>query len=92
MPIDIIKAHGRRSSEPFQPKKLHNSIVAICLSARAPVGEAERIATRVTEAVLVWSGKKPEATSGDIRLQAAGHLEKLHGAAGHLYRHHRQIL
>lgn len=92
MPIDIIKRQGKRPSEAFQPKKLHASIVAVCISLNTPEGEAERIARRVNEAVLRWCKTKPEATSVDIRLQAAKHLEKLHEPAAHLYRHHRQIL
>lgn len=91
MPIDIIKRQGKRPTEAFQPTKLRSSVIAVCLSVKAPVGEAERIAGRVTDAVLAWSSKKSEVTSADIRHQAAKHLEKLHQQAGHIYKHHRQI-
>lgn len=91
MVIDVIKCKGKRAREEFQPLKLRQSIIAVCISVKAPEGEAEKIAQRVTDAVTLWSSKKPAITSADIRRQAAKHLEKLHANAAHFYKHHRQI-
>lgn len=91
MKIDVIKRQGKRMSEVFQPEKLHNSIIAVCLSVQAPEGEAKRIAERVTRAVEEWSAKKPSVTSDDLRRLAAAHLEKLHDQAAYIYKHHRKI-
>lgn len=91
MAIDIIKRQGKRVTEVFQPQKLHDSIMAACLSVKTPEGEASHIADRVTAAVTNWSTKKPTVTSADLRRQASTHLEKLHDQAAHLYKHYRKI-
>ena len=41
--IDVIK-QGKRPPEEFSPDKLHNSIIATCLSVRTPEGQAQDIA------------------------------------------------
>lgn len=91
MVVDIIKRHGKRPTEPFKPGKLHQSIVAVCISVKAPEGEAERIAQRVTKAVDAWCNEKATITSDDLRRQATRQLEKVHNHAAHFYKHHRQI-
>ena len=90
--VDIVKRGGARPSESFQREKLHTSIVAACLSAGAPTGQAETIAKNVTEAVLGWLSARPEVTSHDVRRIAAKHLNTHHPDAAYLYEHHRTIL
>ena len=90
--IDIIKQGGRRQSESFLREKLHDSIVAACLSAGSPTGHAEQIARNVTDAVLAWLSTRPEVTSTDIRHITARNLKTYHPDAAYLYEHHRSIL
>ncbi|QWQ31345.1 hypothetical protein KOY49_04240 [Candidatus Minimicrobia vallesae] len=49
--IDVIK-QGKRPPEEFSPDKLHNSIIATCLSVRTPEGQAQDIAKTVTLGVM----------------------------------------
>ena len=90
--ILIVKHGGKRVSELFSEAKLQKSIVAACLSVRAPVGEADIIAQKVCTKVLDWCATKPEVTSNDIRRIAATALEKFHPEAAYLYKHHRLVL
>lgn len=90
--INIVKRGGRRPSEPFTIEKLHASIIAACLSVRAPSGEADTIATHVCKIVSDWCDTKPEVTSNDLRRVAAESLEKYHSEAAYLYKHHRLVL
>lgn len=87
--VDIIKRGGERRPERFMREKLHNSIVAACLSVRTPEGQAESIARAVCEAVIGWLQQHPEVTSQDIRLVAAKHLQIQHPDAAYLYEQHR---
>jgi transcriptional regulator NrdR family protein len=87
--IDIVKREGRRPTEAFTLTKLHDSIVASCLSVRTPAGQAEAIAKAVTESVLAWLENKPEVTSHDIRRIASKHLHIHHPDAAYLYEQHR---
>lgn len=86
--VDIIKRGGKRPSEQFMREKLHASIVAACLSVRAPEGQAEDIANYVCDAVIEWLKKRPEVTSHDIRIVAARHLNKHYPEAAYLYEQH----
>lgn len=90
--IDIVKRQGSRPTESFDRQKLHNSVVAACLSAGAATGQAEHIAKTVTEQVLGWLESRPEVTSHDIRRIAAKHLHTHHPDAAYLYEQHRNIL
>lgn len=86
--VDIIKHGGKRQSERFMREKLHASIVAACLSVRAPEGQADDIAHAVCEAVIIWLQQRPEVTSQDIRLVATRHLKSHHPEAAYLYEQH----
>lgn len=88
----IIKRKGQRPTESFDRTKLHQSIVAASLSARAPDGQADSIAHAVTNYVLEWLESRPEVTSHDIRLVATRHLRAHHPDAAYLYEQHRTIL
>jgi transcriptional regulator NrdR family protein len=88
----IIKRKGQRPTETFNRDKLHQSIVAASLSARAPEGQADNIAYAVTNYVLEWLESRPEVTSHDIRLVAARHLRAHHPDAAYLYEQHRTTL
>lgn len=90
--IDVVKRNGKRPSERFSRDKLHASVYAACLSVRAPEGGAEKTASNVCDAVLVWCETKSEITSSDLRRVASGHLEKFHPEAAYIYRHHRLVL
>lgn len=90
--IDIVKREGQRPSEGFDREKLHNSILAACLSVRSPEGEAEMTANTVCDAVILWCDTKPEVTSADLRRKATETLEKHHPEAAYLYKHHRLVM
>lgn len=90
--IDIIKRNGERTSESFDRKKLHASVLAACLSVRTPEGEAEMTAHAVCDAVVAWLDTKPEVTSADLRRKATETLEKHHPEAAYLYKHHRLVM
>lgn len=90
--IDVVKRGGERPSESFIRQKLHSSIVAACLSAQCPPGQAESIATAVTDRVLEWLETRPEITSHDLRRVAARHLHVHHPSAAYLYEQHRMII
>lgn len=90
--IDIVKRGGKRPTESYTASKLHQSIVAACLSVRSPSGEADTIATHVCQIVGDWCDTKHEVTSSDIRRIAAEALEKYHPEAAYLYKHHRLVL
>lgn len=90
--IDIVKGGGGRPSEAFQREKLHKSIVAACLTAGTPPGQAEAIARAVTEDVITWLSSRPEVTSHDVRRITAKHLRTHHPDAGYLYEQHRMML
>ena len=49
--IDVVK-QGKRPAEEFNPEKLHQSIIATCLSIKTPEGQAEQIARTVTLDVM----------------------------------------
>jgi len=74
--------------EPFDPLKLHSSIVAACLAVRTLEGEAHVTAERVCRHVIDWLTTKSEVTSADIRRIAAAHLTNYHAEAGYMYEHH----
>lgn len=88
----VIKRQGKRPTEAFQRKKLHDSLMAACLSVRTPEGQAETTADIVCNAVEEWLQNKPEVTSDDIRRKAASALTPLHPEAAHLYKHHHLIM
>jgi transcriptional regulator NrdR family protein len=90
--IDVVKRSGKRPTETFDADKLLASIMAACLSVRAPEGEAESTAKNVTNAVVFWLDTKPVITSHDIRRQASTHLHRYHPEAAYLYQHHRIII
>lgn len=86
------KKRLKRTLEAFSREKLHKSIAAACISSGTPTGQAESIARKVTDEVLVWLEKRPEVTSADIRRVAASRLKTHHPDASYLYENHRSIL
>lgn len=90
--VDIIKRGGRRRTEPFVRDKLHASIVAACLSVRAPIGQAEKTAHTVCDEVMAWANQHPEITSHDLRVVAARHLRRYHPDAAYLYEQNKITL
>ena len=90
--IDIIKRDGRRPTESFDHKKLHASIVAACLTAGTPQGQADSIANKVIQDVIAWLQDHQEVTSSDLRRITAKHLRTHHPDAGYLYEQHRITL
>jgi transcriptional regulator NrdR family protein len=90
--IDIIKRSGKRPTEEFTRDKLHASIVAACLSARNPEGQAESTARKVCDAVMGWLTSKFEVTSHDIRRVASTNLEQFDPDAAYLYQQHRMTI
>lgn len=79
-------------SEQFDPLKLHQSIVAACLTVRAFEGEAHSTAERVCLGVIDWLETKTEVTSADIRRIASMYLGSYHKEAAYMYEHHRLIV
>lgn len=90
--IDVIKRSPKRASQSFEPQKLHHSIYATCLSVRCRPGEADDIAKKVCQVVVVWLKDKPEVTSNDLRRVAAKHLKNYHPDAAYLYEHQHSTL
>lgn len=88
----VIKRRGNRPSEAFERRKLHDSIVATCLSVRSHEGEAETTATSVCDSVVNWLTHKPEVTSDDLRHKAAAALATYHPEAAYLYKHYRSVI
>lgn len=86
----VVKRNSH-NSETFDPLKLHQSIVAACLSVRAMEGEAHVIAERVVRHVISWLMTKTEVTSADIRRIASQHLVVYHPEAAYLYEHHQLV-
>ena len=90
--IDVVKRGGKRSTEQFEPTKLHASVLAACLSVRSPHGTAQSAADSVCTVVIKWCQTRPEVTSDDVRRVAADHLDRIHPEAAYLYKHHRLVL
>lgn len=88
----FITKQGKRPREEFSPEKLHQSIVATCLSVRTPEGQAEDTAKQVTLSVMNWCQIRPSITSADIRRHAAKTLKGLHPDAAYLYEHYKHIV
>lgn len=86
----VVK-RGSHDSELFDPLKLHQSVVAACLSVRAFEGEAHVTAERVCRHVIAWLMTKTEVTSADIRRVASQHLRQYHPEAAYLYEHHQLV-
>lgn len=87
-----VLKRSQTDSELFDPIKLHQSIVAACLTVRAFEGEAHTIAERVCKAVIDWLERKTEVTSADIRRVASQYLGIYHLEAAYMYEHHRLIV
>lgn len=77
--------------ERFDPLKLHQSVVAACLSVRALEGEAHLVAKHVCQHVIDWLVAKEEVTSADIRRVACQSLQIYHPEAAYMYEHHNLI-
>lgn len=91
--VYVVKnSKKRKRSELFDPVKLHQSIVAACLSVREFEGAADMTAERVCKAVLDWLMTKDEVTSADLRRVAAQNLTVYHPEAAYIYEHHRMIV
>ena len=86
----IVK-RGTHGSEAFDPLKLHQSVVAACLSVRALEGEAHTTAEHVCRHVMDWLQEKTEVTSADIRRVASKYLGIYHPEAAYLYEHHQLV-
>ena len=86
----VIK-RGTHDSEAFNPLKLHQSVVAACLSVRAFEGEAHVTAERVCRHVISWLMTKTEVTSADIRRVASKYLQIYHPEAAYLYEQHQLV-
>ncbi len=83
--VDVVKRGNRVHSEGFVRGKLHASVVAACLSVRAPLGQAESIANDVCRQVMGWLDDKSEVTSHDLRIIAGKHLSTHHPDAAYMY-------
>ena len=90
--VDVVKRRGKRPLEQFDPKKLHASVYATCLSVRSPEGHADDTARHVCNLVVSWADNKSEITSTDIRKQTAKALENIHPDAAYIYKHHKQMM
>lgn len=80
-----------QTNEPFQERKLYESIHAACLSASAQIGVAEITAKRICQDVLPWLRHKNEITTTDLRYKAASFLQLYNPDAAYVYLHHRII-
>ncbi|HET7630602.1 MAG TPA: ATP cone domain-containing protein [Candidatus Saccharimonadales bacterium] len=89
--MDSYIVKNSSAPERFNPLKLHQSVVAACLSVRSVEGEAHLVAKRVCQHVLDWLVAKEEVTSADIRRIAANALIAYHPEAAYMYEHHNLI-
>ena len=87
----VIK-RGSRQTEPFDPLKLHASIVAACRAVRAHGGEANHTAEQVCKQVIDWLATKAEVTSDDIRRVASKHLATYHPEASYMYQNMNKMV
>ena len=85
--IDVVKRSPKRATENFQPQKLRRNIHTTYLSVRCRPGEADDIAKKVCDVVIVWLKDKPEVTSNDLRRVASKHLKNYHPDAAYIYEH-----
>jgi transcriptional regulator NrdR family protein len=90
--VDIVKNSKRNDFESFNRSKLHKSIIATCLSAQTPEGQAKKIADLVCDEVEKWLESRQEVTSTDIRVVASRHLRAYHPDAAYLYEQHRIMI
>lgn len=90
--VQVVKRGGQRGNEMFSRDKLHNSIVAACLSVRSAEGSAEITAGIVCNAVEKWLRERPEVTSNDLRRVAARTLKTHNPEAAYYYTHHKHIV
>ena len=88
----VTKQRATQHSEPFNPIKLHHSIMTACFSVRAYEGEAHLTAERVCKAVLDWVVTKKEVTSEDIRRLAGHYLHMYHPEAAYVYEHEKVMI
>lgn len=89
----VIKVHGDHPvSEPFESKRLMDSIEAACLGVGLATGLSEDTARQVTEKVQLWLANRPEVTSEDIRRIATKSLTIVSPEAAYLYKHHHTML
>lgn len=91
-PTDIIKARGKRITEPFSHDKLHHSLKLALLSERSHEGEADITAEKVCSAVMMWLEERPEVTSADLRRIASKHLHRYNPGAAYIYEHYRHTI
>lgn len=91
IPTIVIKQR-RQSSEPFDPEKLHRSLVATCRSVRTPDGQAEEVAGHVVAQVINWCRLRPEVTAADLRRQAVRALTPLHADAAYVYKNDKTMM
>ena len=87
----VVK-RGSHDSEPFEPLKLHASILAACRTVRAFEGEAHNAAEHVCRDVIDWIEDKTEVTTDDIRRVASSQLAAYHPEASYMYKQHRMII
>lgn len=88
--VSKIKNHNRIES--FDRKKLYDSLIVSCLSARRPEGQAKSIANAVCDGVEQWLVIHPEVTSHDIRRIADQYLEAYDPESAYLYGQHHITL
>lgn len=91
MKTAYVVKQGTHDSGAFDPLKLHQSIVAACLSVRSLEGEAHLTAEQVCRHVINWLLSKTEVTSDDIRRVASHHLATYQPEAAYLYQQHNMI-
>lgn len=81
-----------KHSDPFDPVKLHQSIVSACLCVRSYEGEAHNTAERVCRKVIDWLAPKDEVTSSDIRRVTSKHLSLYHPEAAYMYQNMEMLV
>lgn len=92
MNVYVAKSQKQKSSEKFDPLKLHTSVMAACYAVRALEGEAHLTARHVCERVIEWLNTKTEVTSQDIRRVAANFLKQYHPDAAYVYEKYREMV
>lgn len=87
--IHVVKRNGQ--IEPYDRSKLHQSIVAACLSVRTPEGSAEDTAKIICNKTEQWLCVKAEVTSADIRRKSAEAMVAYNREAAYIYKQRNSL-
>lgn len=77
--------------EPFDPKKIANSVYKTLISNQIDHQKATQISQKIAKDITIWMTKKTEVTHLDIRRQVAINLTKYDKNIAILYEKHKDL-